>query len=194
MFTATPRQKKELEQIKKHLQRLATNDCRKMGVRINPRVSYSTAVDENSAQTYPDGRIVVNDEYAWLNHRNKKIMYNLMAHETAHLADPDPSGTQHDESFMGVYRRFGKCIKDDPLYLGENELLTTPHYALICKECGNTWFYAGKPKRARYCRTDKKRLKTIDIYKTPYLEKQWRKIHARGNKMSKRELSTLFKD
>jgi predicted SprT family Zn-dependent metalloprotease len=187
----TPKEKK-LQQIKDTLNRKATLLCGQMGCRAQPYIEFSTRVDTNSGQVYPDGKIVLNDEYILLNYRKPKVMHNLIAHECAHLADPDPSGTQHDESFMSVYKRYGWGIKDDPLYLG-NESLTTPHYALICKKCGNIWFYQGKPSTTKYCNDDGRRLSRVDVYKNKYLNTNWRKLHARNNKATKKELEKIFK-
>lgn len=192
----TPREKK-LQQIKETLNRKAQLLCNEMAEsgfppRAFPRVEFSSRIDENSGQVYPDGRMVFNDEYILLNYRKPTVMHNLIAHECAHLCDPDPSGTQHDGSFMLVYRTFGKNIHNDPLYLG-HETLTTPHYALICKKCGNVWFYQGKTRKTKYCPDDNTRLTQVDLYKNKYLNTHWRKIHSRNNKASKRDIKNIFK-
>jgi len=182
---------KERKKLLDKLNKKAADLCWKMGCRAYPRVEFSSKVDKNSGQVYPDGRIVFNDEYIELNRNNPQVMHNLVAHECAHLADPDPRGTQHDESFMRVYKKYGWGIKDDPLFLG-NETLTPPHYALICKKCGNVWFYQGKTRNIKYCPDDNARLSQVDLYKNKYLLSVWRKIHSRNNKATKKELEKIF--
>jgi hypothetical protein len=182
-----------LEQLRLRLDKKSKLLCSKMGCRVIPYVKLSSRVDENSGQVYPNGEIVINDEYLWLNRNNNQIMHNLIAHECSHIADPDPRGHQHDESFMRVYRKYGKGITTDPLYLGENELLTTPHYAHICPTCGRIWFYAGKPRKKRYCKLDKTQLKLIDVYKNKYLCSNWRRINNRGNKAGLKETENILK-
>lgn len=182
---------KERKKLLDKLNKKAATLCWGMGCRVYPRVEFSSNVDKNSGQVYPDGRIVFNDEYIELNKRNPQVMHNLVAHECAHLADPDPSGTQHDESFMSVYKKFGRGIKNDPLYLG-NEQLTTPHYALICKKCGSVWFYQGKTRKTKYCPDDNNRLSQVDLTRNKYLTSIWRKIYSRNNKTTKKELEKIF--
>jgi hypothetical protein len=184
---------KTLEDLRKKLDIKAKKLCKRMGCKIVPFVKISARVDENAAQIYPDGELVINDEYLWLNRKNPQVIHNLIAHECSHIADPDPCGTQHDESFMSVYQRYGKGITNDPLYLGENELLTTPHYALICTKCGNIMFYAGKPTKKRHCSNDNTQLKLIDVYKNKYLNQNWRRINNRGNNAGEKELKNILK-
>lgn len=184
--------KTKLEILCTKLDIKAKHMCAKMGCRVVPRVSMSDKINKNAAQIYPNGEFIINKNYLKLNQNNKILLHNLIAHECAHLADPDPRGHQHDESFMSVYRKFGIGIQNDPLYLGKGELLTTPGYAFLCPNCGKIIFISGKPRNKRWCSIDKTPMQLINVTENNYLKRNWRRINNHGNIASQTDIKNIL--